>query len=127
MPEFIACHIVSGEDDYLLEVAVPNLEDYRKFLIGPLLELALVKGVRSDIAIETLKSAAPLPFGPSRNSLIGFNAHRRVAAERIYHPAYQCGEILAEAAESATHAFGQPKPLAPDRESPRHRRSRQSE
>ena len=63
MPEFIACHMVSGEDDYLLEVAVPNLEDYRKFLIVPLLELALEKGVRSDIAIQTLRSAAPLPLG----------------------------------------------------------------
>src|ERR1700750_1137435 len=28
MPEVVACHLVSGEADYFLEVVVPELEDY---------------------------------------------------------------------------------------------------
>jgi Lrp/AsnC family transcriptional regulator, leucine-responsive regulatory protein len=33
MPEVIACHMVSGEADYLLEVVVPDLEHYQRFLV----------------------------------------------------------------------------------------------
>jgi Lrp/AsnC family leucine-responsive transcriptional regulator len=62
MPEIIACHMVSGEADYLLEVVVPNLESYQRFLIGKLLNLAIVKEVRSNFAIQTRKAAAPLPL-----------------------------------------------------------------
>jgi Lrp/AsnC family leucine-responsive transcriptional regulator len=62
MPEVIACHLVSGEADYILEVVVPDLEDYQRFLIGKLLNLPIVREVRSNIAIQTLKAGAPLPL-----------------------------------------------------------------
>src|SRR5262245_16090111 len=63
MPEVIACHLISGEADYLLEVVVPDLEGYRQFLVGKLLNLPMVREVRSNIAIQTLKAGAPLPLG----------------------------------------------------------------
>lgn len=63
MPEVIACHLVSGEADYFLEVVVPDLEHYRRFLVGKLLNLPIVREVRSNIAIQTLKAGAPLPLG----------------------------------------------------------------
>jgi Lrp/AsnC family leucine-responsive transcriptional regulator len=66
MPEIVACHMVSGDTDYLLEVVVPDLEHYQRFLVGKLLELPIVKDVRSNIAIQTLKDAAPLPLGHLR-------------------------------------------------------------
>ena len=62
MPEVVACHLVSGEADYFLEVVVPELEDYQRFLVGKLLNLAIVREVRSNIAIQTLKAGAPLPL-----------------------------------------------------------------
>jgi Lrp/AsnC family transcriptional regulator, leucine-responsive regulatory protein len=62
MPEVVACHLVSGEVDYFLEVVVPDLEHYRQFLITKLLELSIVREVRSNIAIQTLKAGAPLPL-----------------------------------------------------------------
>jgi Lrp/AsnC family transcriptional regulator, leucine-responsive regulatory protein len=68
MPEVVACHMVSGDTDYLLEVVVPDLENYQRFLVGKLLELPIVKDVRSNIAIQTLKAAAPLPLGHLRPS-----------------------------------------------------------
>jgi Lrp/AsnC family leucine-responsive transcriptional regulator len=61
-PEVVACHMVSGEADYLLEVVVPDLERYRNFLVGKLLELPVVREVRSNIAIQSLKAAATLPL-----------------------------------------------------------------
>ena len=68
MPEVVACHMLSGDTDYLLEVVVPDLEHYQQFLVGKLLELPIVKDVRSNIAIQTLKAAAPLPLGHLRPS-----------------------------------------------------------
>jgi len=62
MPEVIACHLVSGEADYFLEVVVPDLGDYQRFLVGKLLNLPIVREVRSNIAIQTLKAGAPLPL-----------------------------------------------------------------
>jgi len=63
MPEIVACHLISGDTDYLLEVVAPDLEHYQRFLVGKLLELPIVKDVRSNFAIQTLKAAAPLPLG----------------------------------------------------------------
>ncbi len=63
MPEIVASHIVAGEADYLLEVVVPDLEAYQRFLLGKLLNLPIVKEVRSNIAIQTLKAGGPLPLG----------------------------------------------------------------
>jgi Lrp/AsnC family transcriptional regulator, leucine-responsive regulatory protein len=71
MPEVIACHMVSGEADYLLEVVVRDLEHYQRFLLGKLLSLPIVKEVRSSIAIQTLKAAAPLPLVHLLPSQIG--------------------------------------------------------
>ena len=62
MPEVVACHLVSGEDDYFLEIVVPELADYQQFLVGKLLALPVVREVRSNIAIQTLKAGAPLPL-----------------------------------------------------------------
>lgn len=62
MPEVIACHLVSGEADYFLEVVVPDLGGYQYFLVNKLLNLSIVREVRSNIAIQTLKADAPLPL-----------------------------------------------------------------
>jgi len=63
MPEVVACHLVSGEADYFLEIVVPDLDHYRRFLVDKLLDLPIVREVRSNIAIQTLKAGAPLPLG----------------------------------------------------------------
>jgi Lrp/AsnC family leucine-responsive transcriptional regulator len=62
MAEVVACHLVSGETDYLLEVVVPDLEHYQQFLVGKLLALPIVREVRSNIAIQTHKAGGALPL-----------------------------------------------------------------
>jgi Lrp/AsnC family leucine-responsive transcriptional regulator len=62
MPEVIACHMVSGESDYLLEVVVADIAHYQRFLVGRLFDMPIVREVRSNFAIQTLKAAAPLPL-----------------------------------------------------------------
>jgi Lrp/AsnC family leucine-responsive transcriptional regulator len=69
MPEIIACHLVAGDVDYLLEAVVPDLEHYQHYLVGKLLNLSIIREVRSSIVIQTLKAGAPLPLdhlGPAR-------------------------------------------------------------
>jgi Lrp/AsnC family transcriptional regulator, leucine-responsive regulatory protein len=62
LDEVISCHLVSGEFDFLLQVVVPDLAAYEKFLIGTLLKLPGVRDIRSNFAIRTVKQQAPLPL-----------------------------------------------------------------
>lgn len=63
MPEVVACHLVSGEADFLVEVAVPDLKHYEELLLGRVLKLPMVKDIRSNFAIRTVKPPSPLPLG----------------------------------------------------------------
>jgi Lrp/AsnC family leucine-responsive transcriptional regulator len=63
LPEVISCHLVSGEFDFLVQIVVPDLAAYEKFLLGTLLKLPGVRDIRSNFAIRTVKAAAPLPLG----------------------------------------------------------------
>jgi len=56
--------MVSGESDYLLEVVVADLPQYQRFLVERLLNMPIVREVRSNFAIATLKATAPLPLPP---------------------------------------------------------------
>jgi Lrp/AsnC family leucine-responsive transcriptional regulator len=62
LPEVVAAHIVTGDSDFLLEVATANLETFSQFVLGVLNKLPGVKGVRSNISLDVVKHAAPLPI-----------------------------------------------------------------
>ena len=62
LDEVVSCHLVSGEADFLLQVVVPDLAGYERFLLGTLLKLPGVADIRSNFAIQTVKSAGALPL-----------------------------------------------------------------
>jgi len=62
MPEVISCHLVSGEFDFLAECVFPDIEAYERFLMDRLLKLPMVRDVRSNFVIRTVKEGAPLPL-----------------------------------------------------------------
>lgn len=62
MPEVVTCQLVSGEADFLLEVVVPDLSGYERFLLGDLLKMPMVKDVRSSFVIRTVKDRASFPI-----------------------------------------------------------------
>lgn len=64
LPEVVAAHIVTGDSDFLLEVATANLETFSRFVLGVLNKLPGVKGVRSNISLDVVKHAATLPIPP---------------------------------------------------------------
>jgi Lrp/AsnC family leucine-responsive transcriptional regulator len=63
LPEVVSCHLVSGTADFLLEVVVPDLRAYERFLLGTLLKVPLVRDLRSTFAIKTVKAGGVLPLG----------------------------------------------------------------
>jgi Lrp/AsnC family transcriptional regulator, leucine-responsive regulatory protein len=63
MDEVVACHIVSGMADFLLEVVVTDLRHYEELLMGRLLPMEGVADVQSYFVIRTVKADGPLPLG----------------------------------------------------------------
>jgi Lrp/AsnC family transcriptional regulator, leucine-responsive regulatory protein len=61
-PEVISAHIVSGAADFRLEVVVQDLAAYERLMFDTLLKLPHIGDVRSNFALRTVKSAAPLPL-----------------------------------------------------------------
>ncbi|MCF6370513.1 Lrp/AsnC family transcriptional regulator [Rhizobium halophilum] len=60
IPEVIACHMISGEADFLAEVVVENLAAYERLLTDKLLVLPQVTDIRSSFSIRTVKTSGPL-------------------------------------------------------------------
>ena len=62
IPAIVACYLVSGTSDFLVEAAVPDLASYEKLLLGQLLTIPSVVEAQSTFAIRTILSRGPLPL-----------------------------------------------------------------
>ena len=65
--EVIACHALTGDMDYLLHVAVQDLEHFSRFLLDHLLNATGVADVNSSFVLRTVKQARALPLGHLAN------------------------------------------------------------
>ncbi len=63
--EVVACHALTGDMDYLLQVAVRDLEHFSRFLLDRLLTQAGVDDVNSSFVLRTVKAFRGLPL-PAR-------------------------------------------------------------
>lgn len=63
MPEVLSCHLVAGEFDLMLEVTVPELAAYERFLLDNLMQIQMIKDIRSHVVIRTVTDRVPLPLG----------------------------------------------------------------
>jgi Lrp/AsnC family leucine-responsive transcriptional regulator len=61
IPAVVACYVVSGSADFLVEAAVPDLASYEQLLLGQIQTIPSVVGARSTFAIRTVLSRGPLP------------------------------------------------------------------
>lgn len=61
IPAVVACHVVSGEADFLVEAVVPSLAWYEQLLLDQILAIGPVNDARSMFAIRTVLSRGPLP------------------------------------------------------------------
>jgi Lrp/AsnC family leucine-responsive transcriptional regulator len=62
IPAVVACYLVSGSDDFLVEAAVPDLAGYEQLLLDQVLAIPGVTEARSTFAIRTVLSRGPLPL-----------------------------------------------------------------
>jgi Lrp/AsnC family transcriptional regulator, leucine-responsive regulatory protein len=62
IPAVVACHVVSGEADFLVEAVVPSLAAYEELLLDKVLAIGPVVDARSTFAIRTVLSRGPLPL-----------------------------------------------------------------
>lgn len=61
LDEVLECYLMAGEADYLLAVAVADLEAYQRFFTKKLGELPGVASLRSLIAMKVVKYTTALP------------------------------------------------------------------
>lgn len=61
-PEVVACHALTGDMDYLLHIAVADLEHFARFLLDRLLAQAGVADVNSSFVLRTVKAFRGLPL-----------------------------------------------------------------
>ena len=59
--EVVACHALTGDMDYLLQVAVRDLEHFSRFLLDRLLNQPAVDDVNSSFVLRTVKADRGLP------------------------------------------------------------------
>ncbi len=59
--EVVACHALTGDMDYLVQVAVSDLEHFSRFLLDRLLNQAGVADVNSSFVLRTVKPFRGLP------------------------------------------------------------------
>ncbi|MCL6707526.1 Lrp/AsnC family transcriptional regulator [Pseudomonas sp. R2.Fl] len=60
IPEVVSCYMISGDLDFMAEVAVENLAAYERLLTERLLVLPQVTDIRSNFAIRTVKTGSTL-------------------------------------------------------------------
>lgn len=62
-PNILACHNITGADDFLLITVARDLDDYSRFVDTTLRRLPGVTGIRSNISLKEMKSTNRLPLG----------------------------------------------------------------
>lgn len=62
MPEVVACHVVSGEHDFLIELLTRNMQHFAEATLERLAEIPGVVDHRTIFAITTLLSEGDLPL-----------------------------------------------------------------
>ena len=60
--EVVACHALTGDMDYLLQIVVQDLEHFSRFLLDRLLNQAGVADVNSSFVLRTVKAFRGMPL-----------------------------------------------------------------
>lgn len=61
-PEVMECHLMAGDCDFMLRVAVADLDAYRRFQIAHLNRIKGVQNVKTEIPMQRIKQTSELPL-----------------------------------------------------------------
>jgi Lrp/AsnC family leucine-responsive transcriptional regulator len=62
IPAVVACYLITGTADFMVELAMPDLPSYERLLLDRLLAIPGVVEARSTFTIRTIRSRGPLPL-----------------------------------------------------------------
>ncbi|WP_273887235.1 Lrp/AsnC family transcriptional regulator [Rubrobacter naiadicus] len=62
LPEVLECYLITGDSDYLLRVAVEDMDAYQRFLMDHLTHIRDVDDIKSVIAMKQVKYSTKLPL-----------------------------------------------------------------
>lgn len=61
IPEVLACHIVSGEFDLMVELVALDMSDYSRITLDQISQLPGIYDLRSTFSIRAVRTGGPLP------------------------------------------------------------------
>ncbi len=61
--EVMECYLMTGDADYLLRVAVPDMPALERFILEQLSPIAQVEKIRSSFALKQVRYKTALPLG----------------------------------------------------------------
>jgi Lrp/AsnC family transcriptional regulator, leucine-responsive regulatory protein len=62
IPAVVACYLVTGADDYMVEIAARDMADYEDLLLDQILAIPAVTAAHSTFAIRAVLSRGPVPL-----------------------------------------------------------------
>lgn len=62
MPEVLECHLVTGDYDYILKVAVRNRKDLERFLMESLTPVPGMARIQTTLVLNEVKATTALPL-----------------------------------------------------------------
>jgi Lrp/AsnC family transcriptional regulator, leucine-responsive regulatory protein len=61
LPEVMECYHITGEDDYLLKVAVRDIHEYEDFILKKLTKFPALSKIKTSFVLSTIKHETKLP------------------------------------------------------------------
>ena len=65
VPEIMECHLMTGDADYLIRVAVPDMAALERFILENLTRIPGIKNIKSSFALKQVKYKTALPISGS--------------------------------------------------------------
>ena len=66
-PEVLECYLITGQEaDYQLKIAVPNMDEYQRFLLTKITRIEGVIGVHSSFVLRKAVDTTALPLAYAR-------------------------------------------------------------
>ena len=62
LDEVLECHMVSGENDFILKVVLESINDYSKFAMDKLASIPGIRKFKSSFVLETIKDSTCFPI-----------------------------------------------------------------
>ncbi|SEG46163.1 transcriptional regulator, AsnC family [Halpernia humi] len=59
-PEILECFHVSGDSDYILKIALENIQEYREFMVSKLTSMQHIASTQSSFVIEEVKNTTTI-------------------------------------------------------------------